>query len=322
MKILQGGTQDNGTWEGKNYQNEWRNTMIGDGGQSGFDVAIPSFRFHNFTGASPDVNFENGDFERWIWTGDPLQTGGEFYAPVIGDPVVSKTMFAGTNRTAYRTKTAGLGTRTIAEAHTVCNEWTGNFSAQCGDWAELGNVRLTAAAWGDRAGGNLAAVERTKADTSTAWAATSTGRVFVSKNVDAEPVVEMGVEQGLGTRRVATSVTWSRIDLPSPATPSRYVTSIYVDPADGNHAWVSYSGYNVNAPGGHLFEVQFNPGTGTATWTNIDHDWGDLPVSDLVYDDVTGDLYASSDFGVSKLEDDRRAGCSPRRGCRTSRFPA
>ena len=122
--------------------------MIGDGGQSGFDVAIPSFRFHNFTGASPDVNFENGDFERWIWTGDPLQTGGEFYAPVIGDPVVSKTMFAGTNRTAYRTKTAGLGTRTIAEAQAVCNEWTGDFSAQCGDWAELGNVRLTDAAWG------------------------------------------------------------------------------------------------------------------------------------------------------------------------------
>ena len=130
-------------------RSEWKNTMIGDGGQSGFDVAIPSFRFHNFTGASPDVNFENGDFERWIWTGDPLQTGGEFYAPVIGDPVVSKTMFAGTNRTAYRTKTAGLGTRTIAEAHAVCNEWTGNFSATVRRLAELGNVRLTAAEWGD-----------------------------------------------------------------------------------------------------------------------------------------------------------------------------
>ena len=123
-------------------------------------------------------------------------------------------------------------------------------------------------------------------------------------------------------RRVATSVTWSRIDLPSPATPSRYVTSIYVDPADGNHAWVSYSGYNVNAPGGHLFEVQFNPATGTATWTNIDHNWGDLPVSDLVYDDVTGDLYASSDFGVSKLEDGhdelgaRRVGDAEGRGSR------
>jgi len=30
-------------------------------------------------------------------------------------------------------------------------------------------------------------------------------------------------------------------------------------------------------------------------------DFGDLPVNDLVRDDVTGDLYASSDFGVSLL---------------------
>ena len=93
---LQGGTQDNGTWETGGNPNKWENTMIGDGGQSGFDVAIPEFRFHNFTGASPDVNFDNGDFEKWIWTGDPLGTGGEFYAPVISDPVVSKTLFAGT----------------------------------------------------------------------------------------------------------------------------------------------------------------------------------------------------------------------------------
>jgi len=90
--------------------------MIGDGGQSGFDVAIPEFRMHNFTNATTDVNFNNGNIADWIWTADPIATGGEFYAPVIVDPVVSKTMFAGTNRTAYRTKTAGLGTMTIAEA--------------------------------------------------------------------------------------------------------------------------------------------------------------------------------------------------------------
>ena len=96
--VLQGGTQDNGTWETGGNPVKWENTMIGDGGQSGFDVAIPEFRFHNFTGASPDVNFDNGDFEQWIWTGDPLGTGGEFYAPVISDPVVSKTLFAGTTR--------------------------------------------------------------------------------------------------------------------------------------------------------------------------------------------------------------------------------
>ena len=45
--------------------------MIGDGGQSGFDVAIPEFRFHNFSDATPDVNFDNGELSEWIWTGDP-----------------------------------------------------------------------------------------------------------------------------------------------------------------------------------------------------------------------------------------------------------
>ena len=47
----------------------WLNTMIGDGGQSGFDVAIPEFRFHTFTGAAIDVNFDNGELSKWIWVG-------------------------------------------------------------------------------------------------------------------------------------------------------------------------------------------------------------------------------------------------------------
>ncbi len=38
--------------------------------------------------------------------------------------------------TVYRTKTFGLGTRTIAEANAICNEWTGSFDQVCGDWAE------------------------------------------------------------------------------------------------------------------------------------------------------------------------------------------
>jgi hypothetical protein len=290
VNVVQGGTQDNGTWETGGNPTKWENTMIGDGGQSGFDVAIPGFRFHNFTGASPDVNFDNGDFEQWIWTGDPLQHGGEFYSPVIADPVVSKTLFAGTSRTAFRTKTAGLGTRTLAEAQAICNEWTGTFpdDEQCGDWAELGPVRLTDAAWGTRAGGNVAAIERTKADASSAWAATTTGRVFISKNVDAEP---------------AAAVAWTRLDDDFALSPGRFVSSIYVDPANGNHAWISYSGFGVNTPGtpGHVFEVTYNPGAGTSTWVDRSYDLQDIPVTDLVRDDVTGDLYSANDFGVLLL---------------------
>ena len=51
MDMLQGGTQDNGTWENRGPV-LWENTIIGDGGMSGFDVGIPEFRFHTYTGAS------------------------------------------------------------------------------------------------------------------------------------------------------------------------------------------------------------------------------------------------------------------------------
>jgi hypothetical protein len=284
---LQGGTQDNGTWENRTTS-LWENTMIGDGGQSGWDVAKTEFRFHNFFDATAEVNFDNGDIADWIWVADPIfgHAGTQFYAPVISDPKVSGTMFAGTGRTAYRTKTHGLGTMTLEQAQQHCNTWTGDFAVQCGDWAQLGSVRLTAADFGDRAGGAVAAIERTTADSSSAWAATTTGRVFVSKNADADP---------------ASAVTWARID--TAATPNRFVSSIYVDPANGNRAWVSYSGFTANTPAtpGHVFEVVYNPATGTATWTNLSHDLGDQPVTDLVRDDVTGDLYSSSDFGVMRL---------------------
>jgi hypothetical protein len=286
--IRQGGTQDNGTWQTNGNRVTWRNTMIGDGGQSGFDVAIPEFRFHTFTGVAIDVNFDNGDIDKWIWISGNLNQAAEFYSPVISDPVVSKTMFAGA-QTVNRTKTAGLGARTYDQAQAVCNEWTGTgpFNT-CGDWVELGAVRLTNAAHGDRAGGNMSAVERTKADTTSAWAATSTGRVFITKNVDAEP---------------GAAVTWTRLDDDAAIDPNRYVSSIHVDSANGNRAWVSYSGFGANTPAtpGHVFEVVYDPGTGTSSWTNISHNLGDIPVTDLVRDDMTGDLYSASDFGVMRL---------------------
>jgi hypothetical protein len=289
-KILQGGTQDNGTWETNGNPSRWLNTMVGDGGWSGFDVARPEFRFHNFFDATPEVNFDQGDIGDWIWTADPIfgHAGTQFYSPVISDPVVSGTMFAGTGRTAYRTKTFGLGNRSLAEADRICNTWTGTFEAICGDWAELGPNRLTAAFWGDRAGGAVAAIERTASNTSTAWAATTTGRVFISHNVDADP---------------AASVAWTRLDDDSAVDPNRFVSSIHIDPANPNHAWISYSGYNSSTPAtpGHIFEVTYDPGTGTATWVDRSHDFGDLPATELVRDDVTGDLFAATDFGVVRL---------------------
>lgn len=288
--VVQGGTQDNGTWETSGNPNKWLNTMIGDGGQSGFDVAVKSFRFHNFFDATTEVNFSNGDIADWIWTADPLfgHPGTQFYAPVVADPKVSGTLFAGTGRTAYRTKTFGLGDRTLAEANEICNTWTGTFAETCGDWEELGPSRLTAAFWGDRAGGAVAAIERNPGDTSTAWAATTTGRVFLSGNVDADP---------------ASAVSWTRLDDDTTTDPGRFVSSIHVDPQNGNRAWVSYSGFGASTPAtpGHVFEVTYDPGTGTSTWVDRSYDMQDIPVTDLVRDDATGDLYAANDFGVLML---------------------
>jgi hypothetical protein len=290
---LQGGTQDNGTWENYGSPTQWLNTMVGDGGQSGFDVADPHFRFHNFFEASPDVNFSDGATADWNWIADPIfeTEAQEFYVPMISDPKVSRTLFIGTGH-VWRTKTAGMGSMTLDQLRAHCNEWTGDFTVQCGDWQPLGGPTLTDAALGDRAGGDVVAVERAPSDTSTLWAATATGRVFVSKNVDAEP---------------ASAVAFTRIDSLASNDPNRFVSSIYVDPANPNHAWISYSGFSAATPAtpGHVFEVTYNPGAGTATWTSLDGPTGgplgDIPVTDLVRDDITGDLYASSDYGVMRL---------------------
>jgi hypothetical protein len=289
-KILQGGTQDNGTWQTTGNPAKWYNMMIGDGGQSGFDVANPDFRFHTFYDASPDVNFSGGDMADWNWIADPIfgHAGTQFYAPIISDPKVSGTLFVGTGRTVYRTKTFGMGSMTLEELRQHCNEWFGDFTVVCGDWAETGTTRLTNAAFGDRAGGAVAAIERTIADTSTAWAATTTGRVFISKNVDADPVA---------------AVTWMRLDSLAANAPNRFVSGIYVDPANPNRAWISYSGFNASTPAtpGHVFEVTFDSAAGTATWVDRSYDFGEVPATDIVRDDKTGDLYVSSDFGVYRL---------------------
>jgi hypothetical protein len=120
------------------------------------------------------------------------------------------------------------------------------------------------------------------------WAATSAGRVFITDNANA----------------AAASVVWNRVD-PNPAqlnTPSRAISAIDVDPVNAHHAWVSYNGYNVNTPAqpGHVFEVTWS-GSGAATWVDRSYNLPDFPITAVVRDDVTGDLYAASDFGVMKL---------------------
>jgi hypothetical protein len=294
---VQGGTQDNGTWLYNGRSNTWTQTIYGDGGTSGFDVGNPAIRFNQFFGGYGDVNFRSGDPEAWVVVTAPMLNSGEavgFYWPEIADPAVPGTMYTGF-RHVWRTKDNG-GDQAFLEAN--CPEFTTRGDkVGCGNWVALGGPGgtdnpgdLGAALYGDRAGGFLGQVERAAGDHGTLWASTTTGRVFITKNADAEP---------------AASVGFTRLDSLVTNDPNRFVSSIYIDPADANHAWISYSGYNTTiastAPG-HVFEVTFTPGSpATAVWVDRSYDLADLPVTDLIRDDYTGDLYAATDFGVLRL---------------------
>ncbi len=291
---LQGGNQDNGTFETYGSVTLWPQEIYGDGGQSGFSVTNSLMRFNSFFGQFHDANFQNGDPSKWVIISGPIASspeGSNFYAPLIADPNPANagTIFEG-SQSVWRTQDWG-GNQAFLEAN--CPEFTtSGFTPTCGDFVQLGAsgmTDLTSTAYGtDRAGAFVAAVERTLSNTSTVWAATNTGRVFISDNAGDAP---------------AASVVWYRLDPSSTVDPERFISSIYVDPANPDHAWISYSGYNVNTPPrpGHVFEVTRTPATATATWTDISYNLPDFPVTDLVRDDVTGDLYAASDFGVMTL---------------------
>ena len=49
-----------------------------------------------------------------------------------------------------------------------------------------------------------------------------------------------------------------------------------------------------------MFEVTWS-GSGAAVWVDRSYNLPDFPITAVVRDDVTGDLYAASDFGVMKL---------------------
>jgi hypothetical protein len=268
--------------------------MYGDGGQSGFSASDDALRFNTFTGQANDVNFRNGDPTKWVVASGPIYSspeGSYFYPPIVSDPnpVRGGTIFQG-SYSVWRTQDWG-GNRDYLEAN--CPEFTtSSANPACGDFVRIGPpgaTDLTSAAYGGtRRGGAVATISRSTAanNTGTVWVSTGAGRVFISDNADA----------------AASSVVWARIDNTSSSSPSRFPDGIAVDPANPHHAWISYSGYNQNTPAqpGHVFEVTWNGAT--ATFVPLDGaNFPNLPATGIARDDVTGDLYVSTDFGVLRL---------------------
>jgi hypothetical protein len=290
-KHLQGGNQDNGTFETYGASPVWNQIIYGDGGQSGFNVGNSAQRFNTFFANYTDANFQNGDPSKWVIISGPLfAETSAFYKPIIADPVVAGTIFVG-EQSVWRTQDWG-GDQTYLE--TNCPEFTTSGSDPlCGDFVVIGDgnpsTQLTSSAWGDRSGGTVAAVARSSTDSNTMWAATSTGRVFFSSNADA----------------AAGSVVWERLDSSSSVDPNRFVSGITIDPGNPNAAWVVYSSYSslTSATPGHVFAVT-RTAPSTATWNSLDNLGGtpfpDFPATGIARD-RNGDLYVSNDWGVMVL---------------------
>lgn len=291
---LQGGTQDNGTFQFEGSPNIWYESVGGDGGVSGFDASNPTNRFHTYTGSATDINLAGGDPTQWWYIADPLAASNEsvrFYMPIIADPRPDKggTNFAGL-QWVWRTTDNGGDPTFLANNCNEIGPFTG--TGQCGDWTHVGNRPLT--------GGTISWLTRATADTGTLWAGTASGRVYIFKGADAADP-STASENEVSNTLVAV-----------PTTPVRFVSGIAIDPANPNHGWVSYGGYdsvNSTVPG-HVFDVKWDGVSAHATFTSLDGSGdgalGDLPVNSLVRDDLTGDLFVATDFGV--LRRDSRTG--------------
>jgi hypothetical protein len=335
-----GGTQDNGTWSNASGcdRNTFSQVIYGDGGNAVFDVTHPGWMANEFTSGFGDSNFENGDPTKWVIGTAPIVNSGEgpaFYWPQVGDPNPvpgTHPIYEGAKH-VWRSWAFGAGhagdvpqdtTPDIAAYEANCPEFvTGGDQDGCGDYRPLGGPYcdglastttiptcinqpgdLTGTVYGtDRSGGSISWVARDSADHGTIWAATSAGRIFVTHNGDASD---------------PATVTWTRVDNSvSGGSPTRFPSAIYPDPSNANHAWISYSGYNAFTPTtpGHVFSVTSGGATGDGTFTNLNVESGssafptptsdgDLPVADIVRDDATHTLYAATDFGVLRGDND------------------
>ena len=323
---LAAGTQDNGSWETIGDKDNWLQINIADGGPNRFDAtgADSMWALTAFQSGSLMVRYDPQQQFDVNWISDTLSDptsvppyaleASAFIVPAISDPVNVGWLFTGREH-VFRSTNYGrnplLATKPAHRAN--CNIWNGTFGDidgnmiynlpgdACDDWQPIGDpapsnvsaFRMTGPGYGaDRQGTFVSVTERVETDPNTLWVATGAGRIFVSKNADNPNPL---------------AVVFDRIDNDPTATnsPPRYPTDIYVDPANPNHAWITYSGYNAKTPAtpGHVFEVFYAPNA--STFINRDghkiNGYGDIPANSII---VTkrGTVYVANDYGVTVKE--------------------
>lgn len=116
-------------------------------------------------------------------------------------------------------------------------------------------------------------------------------------------------DSGVGFKRgLATNAGGAWHQLAMTGLPNRYISGVYGDPANGNHAWIVFSGYSrnwivgPNDPGvGHVFETT----DGGNTWTDDSNNLIDSPVNTVLV--VNGHLVVGNDIGVFVASDSHGA---------------
>ncbi len=108
-----------------------------------------------------------------------------------------------------------------------------------------------------------------------------------------------GFVRGLATN---AGGTWHQLSMTG--LPNRYISGVYADPANANHAWVVFSGYSrnwivgPNDPGvGHVFETT----DGGSTWQPDTNNLVDSPVNTVIV--AKGHVVVGNDIGVFVASD-------------------
>jgi hypothetical protein len=278
--IVLGGTQDNGT----NLRNvagvtppAWFHSDFGDGGLSYIDHGNPSRMMHTYFNASNlllgpskvtdgGVNGPGtwafvgayGGYGAGYYNGINVAEPVEFYAPLTNHPGYTPNVTYFATNHLYRSPdpqppccpTVAVPPNFCSSVCTTPPSWT----AVSPDLTHTAGADLSAV-------GVLPNLVGAK---EVVYTGGSDGTIQVTSNLDA-----------------SNTATWTRIDA-SPL-PPRFVTSLFVDPADatGNTVYATFSGFKVNTGGfpGHVFKT--TTGLGGATWTDISGDLPDIPVNTL-----------------------------------------
>jgi hypothetical protein len=107
-----------------------------------------------------------------------------------------------------------------------------------------------------------------------------------------------GFTRGLA-RVEKTGGTWTGTKVAAAGLPNRFLSGIWVDPADGRHVLVAVNGFNRRFSGGpeglgHLFEST----DGGATFASVDGNLPDVPADDVVLADGGRTAYLATDVGM------------------------